>query len=251
MLDKLSLLKDLKPIGARAKFGVIIPPSNTVNEAEFNGVAPEGISFHFTRAPLHSNPAADGFKEMLDDVGKAMNDLVACNVDFATYACTAGSMSCPSELLLNALSNNNQIRSNTTAQAIVAAIQQLGAKKITLASPYTQQTNAHEVSYLESYGIDVLAAAGLDLNTSLKNIQKISRVAPMEVFNHVKKVDQTDAQLILICCTDFNTFDVIDLLELELGKPVISSNSATLWHTLRNFGLNDKLPSLGTLLRDH
>lgn len=247
----MSALSNLHPIGARAKVGVIVPPSNTVNEAEFNRFAPAGVSFHFTRSPLHADPAADDFQEMLSDVKRAMGDLAACRVDYATYACTAGSMACPSDRLLGTMSETDNIGANSTAQAIVAALSALGVTKIAMASPYTDETNAHESHYLEDHGIQVLATAGLGLNTSLENIQKISRVPPAEVFAHAKSVDHSDADALLICCTDFNTFDAVEPLEKELGKPVVSSNSATLWHSLRSAGIEDRIERLGTLLREH
>lgn len=247
----MTALSGLQPIGARAKIGVIVPPSNTVNEAEFNRFAPQGVSFHFTRSPLHADPAADDFEEMLDDVKRAMGDLSACRVDHATYACTAGSMACPSDRLLGTMTETGNVGANSTAQAIVAALGALGITTISMASPYTDETNAHEAHYLNDHGIKVLATAGLGLNTSLENIQQISRVPPPEVFEHAKAVDRGDAEALLICCTDFNTFDVIEPLEQALGKPVISSNSATLWHTLRDAGIGDRIEGLGTLLRDH
>lgn len=247
----MTALSGFKPIGARAKIGVIVPPSNTVNEAEFNRFAPTGVSFHFTRSPLHVDPAADDFAEMLGDVERAMSDLSACRVDHATYACTAGSMACPSERLLGTMTDAGKVGANSTAQAIVAALNALGVSKISMASPYTDETNAHEAHYLQDHGIDVLTTAGLSLNTSLENIQKISRVPPPDVFEHAKSVDRDDAEAVLICCTDFNTFDAIEPLEQALGKPVISSNSATLWHSLRSAGIDDRIKGLGTLLRDH
>ena len=247
----MGLPENTKPIGWRSKIGVIVPPSNTVNEAEFNRVVPEGVSFHFTRSPLHADPAADNFAAMLSDVSDAMTDLAACRVDYATFACTAGSMACPTDRLLGTMTETAGVPANSTAQAIVVALRTLGVTKIVMASPYTDETNGHEAHYLSERGFEVMATAGLALNTSLKNIQKISRVPPPDVFKHARSVDRPDAEALLICCTDFNTFDSIEPLETELGKPVISSNSATLWHSLRSAGIADSIEGLGTLLRDH
>ena len=73
----------------------------------------------------------------------------------------------------------------------------------------------------------------------------------MCIRDSAKSVDHTDADALLICCTDFNTFDAVEPLEKELGKPVVSSNSATLWHSLRSAGIEDRIERLGTLLREH
>ena len=52
---------------------------------------------------------------------------------------------------------------------------------------------------------------------------------PSEVYSHALSVDCPDAEAILICCTDLGTLDVIAGLEEKLGKPVISSNTASFW----------------------
>ena len=93
--------------------------------------------------------------------------------------------------------------------------------------------------------------AGLGLNTSLENVQKISRVPAAEVYAHAKSVDRDDAEAVLICCTDFGTLDVIETLEQELGKPVLSSNTASFWNTLRSAGIEDRLQGYGSLLAEH
>jgi len=44
---------------------------------------------------------------------------------------------------------------------------------------------------------------------------------------------------------------VIDRLERELGKPVVSTNLVTLWGALRLCGGVDRIDGYGGLLRDH
>ncbi|MGA0314819.1 MAG: hypothetical protein ACO3MJ_05430 [Alphaproteobacteria bacterium] len=40
------------------------------------------------------------------------------------------------------------------------------------------------------------------------------------------------------------------MLEEKLGKPAISSNTASFWHSLRKAGVKDKIPGYGKLLID-
>ena len=244
-------MAERKPIGWRARIGVIVPPSNTVNEAEFARMAPDGVTFHFTRSPLHKDPAADDFREMMADLEQALGDLVACNVGLTTYACTAGSMACPADRLLGKMKDVAKVEAVSTAGAILQALEALGVRCIAMATPYTDATNDHEREYLEEHGIEVLATAGLGLNTSLEMIQKISRVPPPQVLAHARSVDHPDAEALLICCTDFNTLDVIEPLERELGKPVVSSNTATFWASLRAAGIDDRIEGYGRLLTEH
>ncbi len=243
-------LEHLKPDGWRARIGVIVPPSNTVNETEFNRLKPDGVTFHFTRSPLHRDPAADDFVEMMQDIDRACGDLATCAVDLVAYGCTSGSMACPADRLLGRMRESSGVEGISTAGAILAALNALGATRIAMATPYTEETNAHEAHYLEDHGIEVVAASGLGLNASLEKIQQISRVAPKAVFGHALAVDRPEAEALLICCTDFNTVDAIEPLEEKLDKPVVTSNTATLWASLRTLGINDRIEGCGRLLRE-
>ena len=249
--DAVESLSDKTPGGWRARIGVIVPPSNTVNETEFNRLKPDGVTFHFTRSPLHADPAADDFAGMMDDLAAAGTALASCKVDLIAYGCTSGSMACPADRLIGKLRQAAGVDAVSTAGAILAALGALGVSRITMATPYTAATNAHEKHYLEEHGITILADSGLGLNTDLAGIQKISQVPPAEVYAHASAVDRPDAEALLICCTDFNAIDVIEPLEDSLGKPVISSNSATLWACLRAAGIEDRIAGCGRLLRAH
>lgn len=248
---KLAELQDIKPAGWRARIGVIVPPSNTINEVEFNRLKPDGVSFHFTRSPIHHDPAADNYATLLSDLDKAVGELSACNVDLMAYGCTAGSMACPADILIGRMEEGGKVGAVSTAGSILAALEALGVKRIAMATPYTDETNEHEKEFFAENGVEVVAMAGLGLNTSLENVQKISRVPAAEVYQHARSVDCAEAEAVLICCTDFGTLDVIGRLEQELGKPVITSNTASLWNSLRRAGISDPIKGYGKLLSDY
>ena len=240
-----------KQDGWRARVGVIVPTSNTMNEVEFNRMAPDGVTFHFTRTVLHKDPGADDFKVMLDDTARAAEILGQCKVDVIAFGCTSGSMACPSDRLLDTMTASGKVPAVSVAGALLAAFKALGVTRIGMATPYTDATNEHEKEYLEAHGITVVAMAGLQLNYGLEGIQKISRVAPDRIYAHAKSVDRPEAEAILICCTDFGSSVTVERLEKELGKPVVTSNTATFWAALRAAGIKDRVPGYGRLLTEH
>jgi len=61
-------------------------------------------------------------------------------------------------------------------------------------------------------------------------------------------VNGPEAQGILISCTNFRTLEIIERLEKDLGKPVVTSVQATVWAALRQIGVGDQLPGWGRLL---
>jgi maleate isomerase len=52
-----------------------------------------------------------------------------------------------------------------------------------------------------------------------------------------------------ISCVAFHTIEVIEKLEEELNKPVITSNQATMWLLLRLAHIDDEIKGYGKLLQ--
>ena len=78
----------------------------------------------------------------------------------------------------------------------------------------------------------------------------IGRVPPESLFRLVRYIDRPEADMVFLSCTNLPTAEMLDDLEAEVGKPVISSNSATFWMSLRMAGINDSIEGFGRLLRE-
>jgi maleate isomerase len=55
----------------------------------------------------------------------------------------------------------------------------------------------------------------------------------------------------IIACLNFRSHPIIDELEARIGKPVVTSTQATLWHVLRLAGVKAPIAGYGRLLREH
>jgi maleate cis-trans isomerase len=53
----------------------------------------------------------------------------------------------------------------------------------------------------------------------------------------------------VLACTNWRTMDVIERLERELGKPVVSTSQVSVWDALRMIGYRGEIPAYGQLLR--
>jgi maleate cis-trans isomerase len=62
------------------------------------------------------------------------------------------------------------------------------------------------------------------------------------------EVDDPESDALFISCTALHTFGLIEKLEKDLKKPVITSNQATIWNVLRLAGIKDKINGYGQLL---
>lgn len=90
------------------------------------------------------------------------------------------------------------------------------------------------------------AAAGMEARTRAY-VDTIE--GPAAALGAVRAADAPGAEAVLISGTGLPTVGVLERLEAELGKPVLSSNQATLWWALRTAGVGDVVPGHGRLLR--
>lgn len=237
--------------GWRAKIGIITPTVNTISEPEFHRMAPEGVTFHFSRMPIHRDPGADDYKELFDDLDCHGGALGECGLDAITYNCTVGSMACPADVLIPRLEAAGAAPAVATAGAVVAALEVLSVKRIAFASPYSDAVNAHEKKYLEARGFEVLASAGMEFDVNEVPGIGYARVPPETIYAHAKSVDRPEVEAIFISCANFGSAGIVDALEADIGKPVITTNTATCWASLRAAGIEDKIEGFGRLLAKH
>ena len=233
----------------RAKLGLIVPPTNTVNEAEWARLMPEGVTFHTHRMPLHGPGQHDA---LMRDLSASVGLLAQSGADAIAYACTAGSMTVPATQLPDAASHATGQRVLTTSAALIDALRALGASRISIATPYAQAVNDHEVEFLAAHGIETLAIAGLGIGAGGPHeFVQIARTPLDDVRAHAIRVFDPGSDALLIACTDFPTLPLISDLETTLGVPVVTSNQATLWAALRAVGIDDHLTGAGRLFAEH
>ena len=79
----------------------------------------------------------------------------------------------------------------------------------------------------------------------------IGRLLPQAAYQMGLKVNGKDNQAIFISCTNFRAIEIIERLEKETGKSVVSSNQATLWFALRNLRIKDRIQGFGRLLEEY
>jgi len=244
-----SLMHKPMVYGSRARIGLIVPPTNTANEAEWHSMAPEHVSIHSARMPLHTDASSEAGKTALyKDIEKFASDLSQAEVDVVVYGCTAGSMITPVDSLANFIKEKTGCNAVSTAQSIVESLQALQVVNIAVATPYFDAMNQHEKHFLGENGFNVVSMQGLGFGASgIADFRNICRIPPERVAELARQVDHADAEALLLTCTDLSTLSVINSLEAELNKPVISSNSATFWSALRLCGINDNVEAGGKL----
>lgn len=231
--------------GLRLRIGLLVPSSNTTMEPDFYRMAPEGVSVHTARMRL-DEVTPDGLIRMADDAKRGTALLTTADVDVVVYGCTTGSLVGGvrwEEDLVDRLHDNTGIKTMSTSGAVVGALRTLGAQRVGVATPYTDVLNRLETEFLEEQGFQVAAIQGLGLVDNLE-IGRVER----EVIEELVEAVAGEADTIFISCTNLPALNLIDRLEKRYGRPVVTSNQASLWAALRDSSVKE-ITGYGELLR--
>lgn len=228
-----------------ASIGLIIPSSNRLTEPQFHRYAPPGVGIHVTRLRMTAKwrrPLAE-LKPVIAEAAAALGD---AKPGVIVFHCTASSMEAGldgEKAVVAAIAEASGGAAITTGQAIVEALRHLGIKKLVLLSPYVKTTNEEEVAYLKSAGFDILH----DFAHGLSGSDDYIAVAPERWRDLAWENRRDDADGYLLSCTNTTMIEAIAATEQKLGKPVVTSNQATLWACLRRLGLKQPIAGLGRL----
>lgn len=231
--------------GRRLRIGLLVPSSNTTMEPEFNRMVPRDISIHTARMRLEEVTPEELVK-MAVEAESAASLLATADVDVLVYGCTTGSLIGGTEWeerLVSSIEEESGIPTLSTSRAVVDALKAVGGRSVAVATPYTDDLNRLEYAFLESSGIEVTTIQGLGLVSNLE----IGRTEGVVVEDLVREVAE-GADILFISCTNLPTISLIEKLENELRKPIITSNQASLWAALRGSEVAE-ISGYGVLLK--
>ncbi|MEM2893251.1 MAG: aspartate/glutamate racemase family protein [Candidatus Bathyarchaeia archaeon] len=228
------------------RLGLIVPSSNTTMEPEFYRMLPQGSSVHTARLKL-GEVTVEGLARMEERVEEEAEKLADASVDIIGYGCTSGSLlrgKGHEELIEERIRRASGVPAVATAGAVVRALRALRVRRVAVATPYIDEINLLEESFLSQHGFKVVDMVGLGLKDNLM----IGRLGRGDVERLVERLRLEEADGIFISCTNLPTAELIGELEGKHKRPVISSNTATLWAMLRVYGHKVEIKGYGTLL---
>ncbi|MCP1120211.1 maleate isomerase [Robbsia andropogonis] len=230
--------------GRPQKIGMLLPSSNPMAEPEIQRMLPPGVNVLTTRLKL-AGSTAEALMGMTEKIEEASNLLADAAVDLVVFNCTAVSTFDPSmgEKISGRIADACGIPATTTSEALLAAFEALGTRRIVLITPYIDEVNLREVAFLEHHGYKVLSQVGLGLLEGTG----MAAVPPEKWVDLARSHRDDSTDIYFLSCTAINVASVIETLESELGRPVVTSNQAMLWHCLRRLGRNEPIHGLGKL----
>lgn len=234
--------------GWRARIGVITPSRGDTFACEFYKVVPDGVVLvstilnverlegeFFERAIAEIKNAARLLKEEYVDVVMAAGTPVLTYRGMDHY-----------EELLKEVREIVGVPVSTDLEASIEALKFVGAERIVFVSPYEEALMRREVDLLEQFGLQVVHSVGLGIRKNADITMQPFYLTYRLAREAYRQASNADA--IFITCPRWATLVNIQMLEQDLGVPVVSTSSAKIWKMLRMAGIKCESKGYGKLL---
>ena len=242
------------------RIGLVVPSSNTTMETEIPAMLQRiqqidpNLSFTFHSSRMRMQKVTKEELKLMDiESDRCAVELSDARCDVLAYACLVAIM-CQGPGYHNESEQRlfNKTKENgaatpviSSAGALVEGIKALGAKKVAIITPYMKPLTNQVIEYIEASDIQVTDSISLEIPDNLE----VGRQDPLRLVEIVKKLDisQADA-VVLSACVQMPSLNAIQIVEDNIGKPVLSAAVATVYKILKTLNLDSYVPNAGSLL---
>ncbi len=228
-------------------FGSLIPSTNTTVEIEFNQLLPDTLQLHVGRLGKGGDTP---FSPSLDaDVEYQAKLLGTAKVEVISLAQTSASMFDDEydAKAVRLMSEGAGVPALTSADAVGHAIQALGAKRIAIVSPYSEEVMARTKRYYETrHGLEVVATEGFGATDAYA----IGALGADHAVGAFERIDSPEIEVLVVPGGNFPTMKFVAEWEERYQKPVVTTNQSALWAMLTVMKFGDPVPGIGRLLTD-
>jgi len=228
-------------------FGVLIPSTNTTVEMECR-LLPLAYQAHIGRL-MSSTPGQTFSPSRDDDIEYQARLLGTAKVELVILAQTSASLFADDydDAVTRRMSAGAGVPAITSAQAVGRSVRALRTRRIALVSPYSHAVNERAARYFEiKHGLETVALEGFGATDSYA----IGNLGPENARDAFARIDRPEIEVFVVPGGNFPTMTSIAAWEQEFGKPVVTTNQASLWAMLRAFSTGDRIPTFGRLLEE-
>ena len=254
--------------GWQARIGMFIVGVEAVPEAECWALAPPHVSVHAARVTAKAPWATwtrDGTSvELADDVVRGARQFAGMRLSAVVIGHSSSSFAGGKgwdEAVIAKLSDivGSGVHVTTNGLDCLAAMKASNIKAPFLVLPpwFNETIIASGVKYLADHGCDLAGHLQYDPGPNWRNVppgdmypQGLGFAQEIEpLYQQIRSACPADADGVLIAGTGFRCVGIIDALEQDLQRPVLTANQVSMWHCLRRAGVRAPVPGYGQLLR--
>lgn len=150
--------------------------------------------------------------------------------------------------VLDLVKGMTPVPASTVLTAVVNGLRALEMRRIVMASPFPEDQDARLARFLAHEGIEVVAHRCL----GHENSAAIWKLPPESGYDLAALLlaEHPGADGLYMPCNKWRVTPVIERIESEFKKPVVTNTQAWVWEALRGMRLSQPIPGYGRLLRE-
>jgi len=227
--------------------GLIFPPLNYPIPPDAKRLYPEGVEFLSGGVGLPGGMTVEGYDEAVPRILPAAQALAtqgAKAISVFGSSLTFYKGRAFHEDLIQKVTKATGLPATTQSNGLVDGLKTAGARRVAVATAYTDVVTGRLKAFLEEYGFTVTSAKGL-------GFERIPDGAATEQIlfklGSEAYASSNRADALVMSCGALRTLDLLVPLEKATGVPVVSSTPHGLMNAVRLLGLNPRAQGFGTV----
>ena len=150
--------------------------------------------------------------------------------------------------ILDLVKQITAVPASTVLTAVVGGCRALDLKRIVMASPFPEDQDERLVKFLAHYGIEVVAFRGL----GCPNADVIWELPPESGYELASALlhEHPNVDGVYLPCNKWRTISVIERIEQDNQKPVVTNTQAWVWEAPRLMNMRKPIAGYGRLLSE-
>jgi maleate isomerase len=231
------------------RVGVVTLSTDFTIEQDFRRICNDiPIDIFVNRIPFDNPLTHENYLKMADHLPKIVQDILPNQkLDTVAYGCTSGTVAIGEERIASQIHKSKPgVYVTTPITAALRAFKKLDINKIAILTPYPKLVNETVYDYLQKRRIEVDSFSGFNLEYD----SDIAKVDPQHLIKIIKDIDYSNVDAIFVSCTALRIVEVLQEIEHLIKKPIVSSNQAIIWDSIRSTKIKSSIEGYGKLLLD-
>jgi arylmalonate decarboxylase len=226
--------------------GMIFPPANYPVPPEAKELYPTGVTF-LAEGLAFKGMTIDSYDEAVPRIVPAalkLRDRGATAISIMGTSLTFYKGAAFNQELIDRVHKATGLPSTSMSSGIVDGLKVAGAKRVAVATAYTDPVNATLERFLKESGFDVVSIKGLNL------IRATNAVTQDQLYDFCVGAFgiASNADALLVSCGGLKTIDLLVPLEAKCKVPVVSSTPHALMNAVRLLGISPRAMGYGSVL---
>ena len=230
---------------AEPALGLIFPPLNYPIPPDAKRLYPKGVAFISNGVGLPGGMTVEGYDEAVPRIIPAAQELAkqgAKVISVFGSSLTFYKGAKFNEELTQKVTKATGVPSTTQSNGLIDGLKTANAKRVAVATAYTDVVTGRLKMFLEEHGFTVTSAKGLGYEKIPEGAATQDILFKLGVEAYAKS---NKADALVVSCGALRTLDLIVPLEKEIRVPVVSSTPHGLMNGVRLLGVSPRVQGFG------